>query len=47
MHGFAPALPFADDLERHEVLAEDSRDKNAVFFRYKFFGDAAFFFDEE
>ena len=31
----------------HEVLAEDSGDEDAVFFGDDFFGDAAFFFDEE
>ena len=47
MHGFAPALPLANNFERHEVLAEDGGNENAVFFGYDFFGNAAFFFDEE
>ena len=44
-HRLAPALPFSEDLERHEVLAKDGGDEHAVLFRYDFFGDAAFFFD--
>jgi hypothetical protein len=47
VHGFAPALPFTQDLERHEVLAEDGGYEDAVFFRDDFFGETAFFFDEE
>ena len=43
----AHAFPTTEDLKRHEVLAEDSRDEDAVLFRDDFFGDAAFFFDEE
>ena len=46
-HGFAPALPLAKNLERHEVLAENGGDEDAVFLGHEFFGDAAFFFDEE
>lgn len=47
VEGLAHAFPAAEDLERHEVLAEDSGDEDAVFFGDDFFGDAAFFFDEE
>lgn len=47
VEGFAPALPFAKDFERHEVLAENGGDEDAVFLGDDFLGDAAFFFDEE
>jgi hypothetical protein len=47
VHGLAPALPFAEDFERHEVLTEDGGDEDTIFFRDELFGDAAFFFDEE
>ena len=43
----AHAFPTTEDLKRHEVLAEDGGDEDAVFFGDDFFSDTAFFFDEE
>jgi hypothetical protein len=47
VHGGAHAFPAAEDLERHEILAQNGRDEDTVFFGDDFFGGSAFFFDEE
>jgi hypothetical protein len=47
VHGWAHALPATEHFERHEVLAQDSGDEDAVLFGDDLFRDATFFLDEK